>query len=42
MLEELMYNGSLKPGQTVFCFVPESGRFLAAYMRLTVVAGDSR
>ena len=42
MLEELMYNGSLKPGQTVFCFVPESGRFLAAYMRLTVVAGESR
>lgn len=41
MLEELMYNGSLRPGQTVFCFVPESGRFLAAYMRLTVVAGGT-
>lgn len=39
MLEELLYGGTLAPGQTVFCFVPESGRFAAAYMKLTVVDG---
>jgi 3-oxoacyl-[acyl-carrier-protein] synthase-3 len=39
MLEELLYGGTLVPGQTVFCFVPESGRFAAAYLKLTAVAG---
>ena len=39
MLEELLYSGRIRPGQTVFCFVPESGRFNTAYMRLTVVEG---
>ncbi len=41
MLEELLYSGKLRPGQTVFCFVPESGRFVSAYMKLTVVEGDT-
>ncbi|MEO0825377.1 MAG: beta-ketoacyl-ACP synthase III [Cyanobacteria bacterium J06635_15] len=37
MLEELFNSGKLQPGQTIFCFVPESGRFTTAYMKLTVV-----
>ncbi|UBF23676.1 beta-ketoacyl-ACP synthase III [Kovacikia minuta CCNUW1] len=39
MLEELFHSGKLQPGQKIFCFVPESGRFTTAYMMLTVVAG---
>jgi 3-oxoacyl-[acyl-carrier-protein] synthase-3 len=39
LLEELLYSGKLKPGQTVLCLVPESGRFLFGYMLLTVVEG---
>lgn len=37
MLEELFNSGKLQPGQKIFCFVPESGRFTTAYMMLTVV-----
>jgi 3-oxoacyl-[acyl-carrier-protein] synthase-3 len=37
MLEELFNSGKLQPGQTIFCFVPESGRFTTAYLMLTVV-----
>jgi len=37
MLEELLYSGRLTPGQTVVCMVPESGRFITSYMKLTVV-----
>jgi 3-oxoacyl-[acyl-carrier-protein] synthase-3 len=37
MLEELFRSGKLQPGQKIFCFVPESGRFTTAYMMLTVV-----
>ncbi len=37
MLEELFHSGKLKPGQKIFCFVPESGRFTTAYLLLTVV-----
>ncbi len=37
MLEELFHSGKLQPGQKIFCFVPESGRFTTAYMQLTVV-----
>ena len=40
MLEELVRSDRLKDGDRVLCFVPESGRFSAAYMLLTaVVAG---
>ncbi|MEO0947185.1 MAG: StlD/DarB family beta-ketosynthase [Cyanobacteria bacterium J06641_5] len=39
MLEELFHSGKLQPGQKVFCFVPESGRFTTAYLMLTVVDG---
>jgi 3-oxoacyl-[acyl-carrier-protein] synthase-3 len=37
MLEELFHSGKLQPGQKVFCFVPESGRYTTAYIMLTVV-----
>ena len=40
MLEELFNSGKLQPGQKIFCFVPESGRFTTAYMMLTVVEGS--
>jgi len=37
MLEELFNSGKLLPGQKIFGFVPESGRFTTAYLLLTVV-----
>lgn len=37
MLEELFHSGKLSPGQTLLCYVPESGRFSTAFMHLTVV-----
>jgi 3-oxoacyl-[acyl-carrier-protein] synthase-3 len=37
MLEELARVRRLEPGQKVLCMVPESGRFSAAYVMLTVV-----
>jgi 3-oxoacyl-[acyl-carrier-protein] synthase-3 len=40
MLEELFHAGKLQPGQKIFCFVPESGRFTIAYMLLTVVGSS--
>ncbi len=39
MLEELLYSGKLSAGQTIICMVPESGRFITSFMRLTVVDG---
>lgn len=36
MLEELMYSGKLKEGDTILCMVPESGRFVTSFMQLTV------
>jgi 3-oxoacyl-[acyl-carrier-protein] synthase-3 len=41
LLEELLCSGKLQPGQTVLCLVPESGRFLFAYMLLKVVKGTA-
>jgi 3-oxoacyl-[acyl-carrier-protein] synthase III len=40
MLEEIFNSGKLQPGQKIFCFVPESGRFTTAYMMLTVVGNS--
>ncbi|MBD2076705.1 StlD/DarB family beta-ketosynthase [Phormidium sp. FACHB-592] len=40
MLEELFHSGNLQPGQKIFCFVPESGRFTTAYMMLSVVGSQ--
>ena len=37
ILDEFFQRQEMKAGETVFCFVPESGRFSTAYMRLTVV-----
>lgn len=36
MLEELMRSGRVRRGERILCFVPESGRFTAVYMLLTV------
>lgn len=37
MLEELFNGGRLRAGQRLLCFVPESGRFSAAFFHLTAV-----
>ena len=37
MLEELMYSKKLKESDTILCMVPESGRFITSFMKLTVV-----
>lgn len=37
MLEELFHSGDLKVGDTLLCYVPESGRFSTAFMQLKVV-----
>ncbi|MFC0215111.1 3-oxoacyl-[acyl-carrier-protein] synthase III C-terminal domain-containing protein [Paenibacillus chartarius] len=42
MLEELLNEGHLRPGEKVLCMVPESGRFQTSYMLLTVVGSDNR
>lgn len=41
MLAEFARCKTLYPGQRIFCFVPESGRFTVSYMMLTVVASDN-
>jgi 3-oxoacyl-[acyl-carrier-protein] synthase-3 len=38
ILEELFNGGTLKAGQRLLCYVPESGRFSSAFVHLTVVA----
>lgn len=37
MLDELFASGRLQPGQKILAFVPESGRFSAGWLLLTVV-----
>ncbi len=37
MLEELFHSGRLQSGETLLCYIPESGRFSTAFMHLTVV-----
>ncbi|WP_284646116.1 3-oxoacyl-[acyl-carrier-protein] synthase III C-terminal domain-containing protein [Paenibacillus silviterrae] len=41
MLEELLHEGRLKPGDTILCMVPESGRFQTSYMLLTAVGSQA-
>ena len=41
MLAEFLHTKALKPGEQIFCYVPESGRFMAAYMLLEVEAVDA-
>jgi len=38
MLADFLRQTELKPGQKIFCFVPESGRFTVTYMQFTVVS----
>jgi 3-oxoacyl-[acyl-carrier-protein] synthase-3 len=40
LLEELLHEGRVQPGQKVMCVVPESGGFIAGYALLTAV-GES-
>ncbi len=37
MMDALLRSGRLDAGDKVLCFVPESGRFSAAYMLLTAI-----
>jgi 3-oxoacyl-[acyl-carrier-protein] synthase-3 len=37
MLDELYHFGRLKAGESLLCYIPESGRFSSAMMKLTVV-----
>ena len=37
MLEDLMAQKDLRPGEKILCVIPESGRFSVGYMQLTVV-----
>ncbi|MDQ8023716.1 MAG: 3-oxoacyl-[acyl-carrier-protein] synthase III C-terminal domain-containing protein [Moraxellaceae bacterium] len=39
MLDGLLRERELKPGERILCFVPESGRFTVGFMQLTVVDG---
>ena len=41
MLAEFIDTHTLKPGEKILCFVPESGRISAAYMLLEVEAADA-
>jgi 3-oxoacyl-[acyl-carrier-protein] synthase-3 len=41
MLDDLQRDRTLRPGQRVLCFVPESGRFTVAFAQFTVVAADA-
>lgn len=41
MLAEFMQTRTLEAGQQIFCYVPESGRFMAAYMLLEVQAAGT-
>ena len=41
MLAEFLQTRPVRPGEQIFCYVPESGRFMAAYMLLEVEGGES-
>jgi len=41
MLSEFLHTKTLRAGEQIFCYVPESGRFMAAYMLLEVEAADA-
>jgi 3-oxoacyl-[acyl-carrier-protein] synthase III len=42
LLEELVNGGHVRPGQQIFVMIPESGRFVVSYMKLTAVGDESR
>ena len=37
IIDELFNSTRLKPGDRIFCFIPESGRFSVGYLHMTVV-----
>src|SRR6478752_5770389 len=41
LLEELVNGGRVRPGQQIFVMVPESGRFVVSYMKLTAVGDEA-
>jgi len=41
MLAEFLDTHTVKPGERIFCYVPESGRFTTAYFLLEVEAADA-
>ncbi|QBL10704.1 StlD/DarB family beta-ketosynthase [Rheinheimera sp. D18] len=41
MLEELFHSGKLLAGETILCYIPESGRFSSAFMLLEVVGNEA-
>ncbi|SMC27090.1 3-oxoacyl-[acyl-carrier-protein] synthase-3 [Andreprevotia lacus DSM 23236] len=41
MLAEFLDTHTVKPGEKIFCFIPESGRISAAYMLLEVEAANA-
>ena len=40
MLAEFLHTRTVRAGEQIFCYVPESGRFMAAYMLLEVETSD--
>jgi 3-oxoacyl-[acyl-carrier-protein] synthase-3 len=42
MVEELIYSGRLKEGDSILCMIPESGRFLTSFFKLSVWGQDSK
>ena len=41
MLAEFLQTRRLRPGEQIFCYVPESGRFMAAFMLFELEAADA-
>lgn len=42
MIDELFHSGNLQEGETILCMVPESGRFVTSFMKLTVVGNKHK
>jgi 3-oxoacyl-[acyl-carrier-protein] synthase-3 len=42
MLDDFLRERTIKPGERILCFVPESGRFTVSFAQLTVVAGEEQ
>jgi 3-oxoacyl-[acyl-carrier-protein] synthase-3 len=40
ILDEMLNEELIKPGQQILCMVPESGRFAISFMHLTAVGPD--
>ncbi|MFI5781312.1 beta-ketoacyl synthase N-terminal-like domain-containing protein [Nocardia sp. NPDC051570] len=42
ILDQMLRDNLVQPGETLLCMVPESGRFAISFMHLTAVAGTDR